>query len=611
VLDILVAGGYFRARISTLNPFDKVVGGLVWAISASTKAADMKLDFDVYYRENANLGEKIRTCDTVTQALASMKCPHPLQAHQLQGLDYLQIFPVAQWLVKKVIDTRRQTGDLVRALSVLRYDRSYQSAVFENAMEKRGEEYVRGLSEQYTPKRQYKKDTKKKYPSKASYVDATLLEYGVRYNAAAAAKMTAEEEAEKDGKTRKRGKSTKGKKMAAKAAALQDKLGLAPTAEGDEKTAEDEDEKETEKALSALQKSLAAVKGRAGKLNTAKIGSIVGMDAENLTELQAQFEKNVEADAGVDLRVQSKAFVHEKKMAGLKRQIQKLEEECKTAMASYTATKESVDEIEETVQAKVERRKVIDKKTKELEEREAGSNMDVLEVLKGLVLQNEKLKKEERELKETGKKQLDEMKKKLAALEKGLDPAEVKRLHKIDRIFASDQVKFGKARQILADKNQEIARVSRRLDSYPTRAELIQYERRFTELYKQTADKLNETKNYYAMYNTLNDQYENLEKQVKLLEDVKKKFTDAVANPETRAALRKSFENILTGVDAVKKHHADLLESERQLVAVKVDKEAKLKARQRQYFKAVKDFQDACTKNERLQEILEQKLAKS
>merc|ERR1712113_434589 len=94
-------------------------------------------------------------------------------------------------------------------------------------------------------------------------------------------------------------------------------------------------------------------------------------------------------------------------------------------------------------------------------------------------------------------------------------------------------------------------------------------------------------------------------------EDVKNKFTGAVNNTETRTALRKSFENILNGVDAVKKHHADLLESEKQLLAVKVDKEAKLKARQRQYFKAVKDFQDACTKNERLQEILEQKRAKA
>jgi len=31
-----------------------------------------------------------------------MKCPHPLQAHQIQGLDYPAVFPVVRWLVKKV-----------------------------------------------------------------------------------------------------------------------------------------------------------------------------------------------------------------------------------------------------------------------------------------------------------------------------------------------------------------------------------------------------------------------------------------------------------------------------------------------------------------------------
>lgn len=33
--DLLLAGGYFRARIPTLSPFDKVVGGIVWALTIS------------------------------------------------------------------------------------------------------------------------------------------------------------------------------------------------------------------------------------------------------------------------------------------------------------------------------------------------------------------------------------------------------------------------------------------------------------------------------------------------------------------------------------------------------------------------------------------------
>jgi hypothetical protein len=34
ICEMLVAAGYFRARISTLPPFDKMLGGLAWCITA-------------------------------------------------------------------------------------------------------------------------------------------------------------------------------------------------------------------------------------------------------------------------------------------------------------------------------------------------------------------------------------------------------------------------------------------------------------------------------------------------------------------------------------------------------------------------------------------------
>ncbi len=47
-----------------------------------------------YCRE---LGERIE------EALIRMKCPFKLQAHEIRGLNTGNIFPVVQWLVKKVI----------------------------------------------------------------------------------------------------------------------------------------------------------------------------------------------------------------------------------------------------------------------------------------------------------------------------------------------------------------------------------------------------------------------------------------------------------------------------------------------------------------------------
>ena len=39
-------------------------------------------------------------------------------------------------------------------------------------------------------------------------------------------------------------------------------------------------------------------------------------------------------------------------------------------------------------------------------------------------------------------------------------------------------------KQVLARKNQEIAKLTRAIDDIPTRAELLQYERRFVELFE-------------------------------------------------------------------------------------------------------------------------------
>lgn len=39
-----MTGGYFRARINGISPFDKILGGLAWAISA----CNVDVDIDVF-----------------------------------------------------------------------------------------------------------------------------------------------------------------------------------------------------------------------------------------------------------------------------------------------------------------------------------------------------------------------------------------------------------------------------------------------------------------------------------------------------------------------------------------------------------------------------------
>lgn len=55
IIDLLVAAGYFRARIKGLSPFDKVVGGMTWCIESCT----VDIDVNLLFLENSTIGQKM------------------------------------------------------------------------------------------------------------------------------------------------------------------------------------------------------------------------------------------------------------------------------------------------------------------------------------------------------------------------------------------------------------------------------------------------------------------------------------------------------------------------------------------------------------------------
>ena len=67
LLSVLLSAGYFRARIIQLAPFDKVVGGLCWAISSSGAAVDVDLFYD--NREENNLTTFSIVNDTMEETI--------------------------------------------------------------------------------------------------------------------------------------------------------------------------------------------------------------------------------------------------------------------------------------------------------------------------------------------------------------------------------------------------------------------------------------------------------------------------------------------------------------------------------------------------------------
>ena len=84
-----------------------------------------------------------------------MECPFKIEPHQIQGLDYLHIFPVIKWLVKKAIETRQAEGDEVRAFAVNQYHKKHgQIEVPEPEIDLNG---IKHVQDRCKPKRIYRR----------------------------------------------------------------------------------------------------------------------------------------------------------------------------------------------------------------------------------------------------------------------------------------------------------------------------------------------------------------------------------------------------------------------------------------------------------------------
>ena len=182
VSELLLAGGYFRARLTALTPFDKIIGGLAWAVTTCS----VDVDYDIFYHDDLKLGDKIALGERVEEALKRMKCPHPLQAHQIQGLDLPALLPVVRWLVKQVLATRAEFGDVTRAYAVHEHGCHYAD-VCDDVLKhlshaKQHKARLDALAARYRPGRTLRRRADVVLPAEAPREQArwVLMEYGHR-----------------------------------------------------------------------------------------------------------------------------------------------------------------------------------------------------------------------------------------------------------------------------------------------------------------------------------------------------------------------------------------------------------------------------------------------
>ena len=63
--------------------------------------------------------------EKIVKILATMKCPYTIEPHQIQGLDFINIYPLILWLIKYSSEFREAKEDELRKFAVMQYDKNH------------------------------------------------------------------------------------------------------------------------------------------------------------------------------------------------------------------------------------------------------------------------------------------------------------------------------------------------------------------------------------------------------------------------------------------------------------------------------------------------------
>lgn len=540
ISELLVAAGYFRARIKGISSFDKIVGGMAWAIEVCA----VDIDVDLPFNENLSIGQKISLTEKIVRVLLRMKCPHRIEPHQIQGLDFDHIFPVIQWLVKKAIETKAETEDIHREYAVYLFNKTHgsvdtsgkdtsgrvQSAVaFSNA--------YAVLQERYRPRRRYRHHARHTLKTEAAQVQATLLEYG-------------------SGTHRMRGP------------------------EGDQS------QQESEVILS----NMAPLASAEGRLSAKSVGNIVQQQAAEAREIAEDLERRPMIQMPGVARHARLLNSVQKQLEAKKELLQKGQDQLEKLREEY----ELLQKEDKEAEAQLEEVRAAAKRIAE----GVGSQEPQLAKLCTLLRINAELADQEARFRASCRQEMQRLQELVASPEPEQAAGNNAEDSQVEAQCQQERERLQRMRLLLAKKNREIAAIQRKIDEVPSRAELNQYQRRFVELYGQVAATHRETKQFFTLYNTLDDIRMYLDKEIGLLNSVLENFTEAMSNPATKDQFLEQFEQIVEGV----KQNRLKVEKKRQEAKMSRDRLhdslLELVDKQRLYFRTVKEFKEECRKNE-------------
>ncbi|KAG7204854.1 hypothetical protein KM043_005254 [Ampulex compressa] len=550
IIDLLVAAGYFRARIKGLSNFDKVIGGMTWCI----ESCNFDVDVDLLFRENLTIGQKISLTEKIVVMLPKMNCPHRIEPHQIQGLDCIHIYPVIQWLVKRSMETREEMADFVRSFALNQFEKKHTfsddsntgAIVKENLIRN-----IRAVKKTYEPRRLFKHKDKSTKDESTKFF-STLLEYDTP---------------------------------------LYDSPKKSPAAvTNDIKDSEQKGGSSNEKKIAEeITSDMAVIEESSVRLSVNTVGNIVGIQAQEIAKAAEKYATVSETEENGITGTPAVLLALQKQKTALQKRVRKLTKERDSLSIK-------VSELTERTNDSLEKRQGIEQSFKKAQEIGIDENDSILKRLEELLLVHDGLKEQEHSFREQCKSDLNLLRGMLQEIETGAPDEEENRLKE----YEDQKEAVTRARLQLAKKNRAIASLTRQLDDVPGRSELTQYQRRFMELYNQVSAKHKETKQYYTLYNTLDDTKLYLTKELSLLNSIQDNYNEAMASASGKEQFLKQFEAIVAGIKRNKAKVEKRCADEKNRRDALCRQLATLIEQLRKYVAAVRQLTIECRKNEAL-----------
>ncbi|KAL4703277.1 hypothetical protein ACJJTC_015409 [Scirpophaga incertulas] len=495
ISDALVAAGYYRAQLQGLSAFDKIVGGLTWCI----ELCDIDVDISLLFEENLTIGKKIALTEKIVKILPSMKCPHIIEPHQIQGLDFINIYPLIQWLIKYSSEFREAKEDELRKFAVLQYEKKYMFDTDRSLFIQR-EKLLRNLvniQNLYKPCRVRKRKGMLS-ANELEQVNATLSEYDQR--------MLMHISANTD------------------------------TVKNDEGL----------DFLYDYEKILADpsnITTEMARYNVNQDGS------QNCTETKIHYavlHSELSGEVSEEL-VKTEKFKYSKDVDKLARAIDLLQKDNDIFKKNHELR---IENAKKKYNDNVEKLKKITNKLMNSNDNSEKNIKEFYKTLKGMAQERQGLL-QIIENRRTEQKRIEELLREAKDPNKLVNdqPLTSEELNEFHQREEKLKMFISNMRLEMARLNREVLRYTTAIDEIPGAAELLQYEKRFIELYNQVASKHRETKQYYIFYNTLYEMKLYLSKELSLLNSILDNYDEAMSSARSREEFMTQFESIVDWVN--------------------------------------------------------------